>query len=156
MSAQLSMKLRRSRRKRSPIVSSAVVSSTAGTTRHWKRMSKVLQRPNIIIAGLTTDICLFWAATGAQQRGYKVMVVADACGTMSTLGDKTTFDRLRSLGMTVSVTNQVVTELVNDFGTPDGQKAQQIMADEIISKLSALKRLSLPFPLREKRGITAP
>ena len=31
--------------------------------------------------------------------------------------------------------NQVVTELANDFSTAEGQKAQQIMAEEIISKL---------------------
>ena len=98
---------------------------------------RAAQRPNIILAGLTTDICLFWAAMGAQKLGYKVMVVADGCGTMTTLGDAVTYDRLRTAGITVTVTNQAVTELVNNFGTPEGQKAQQIMSDEIISKLTA-------------------
>ncbi len=74
---------------------------------------KALARPNIILAGLTTDICLFWAAVDAQKLGYKVMVVADACGTMSALGDTLTYDRLRGLGITVTVINQVVTELVS-------------------------------------------
>ena len=92
-------------------------------------------RTHIILAGLTTDICLFWAATGARLLGYKVLVVADACGTMTALGDELTYARLRADGVIVTVINQAVTELVNDFGTPDGQKAQQIMADEIISKL---------------------
>ena len=96
---------------------------------------KALGRPNIILAGLTTDICLFWAAADALKLGYKVIVVADACGTMSVLGDTLTYDRLRGLGATVTVVNQVVTELVGNFGTPEGQKAQQIMGDEIISKL---------------------
>ncbi len=94
-----------------------------------------LGRRNIILAGLTTDICLFWAAVDAKSQGYTVMVVADACGTMSALGDQVTYDRLRGLGITVTVVNQAVTELVGNFGTPEGQKAQQIMADEIISKL---------------------
>ena len=96
---------------------------------------KGLGRPNVILAGLTTDICLFWAAMGALDLGYKVMVVADGCGTMTSLGDQMTFDRLRTAGVTVTVTNQFVTELVNNFGTTEGQKAQQIMSDEIISKL---------------------
>ncbi len=96
---------------------------------------QAIARPNIILAGLTTDICLFWAAVDAQKLGYKVMVVADACGTMSTLGDTLTYDRLRHLGVTVAVVNQVVTELVGNFGTQEGQKAQQIMSEEIISKL---------------------
>lgn len=93
-------------------------------------------RKNLILAGLTTDICLFWAARDAVRLGYNVMVVADACGTMSTLGDETTFDRLRDLGVIVTVTNQVVTELQNDFGSPDGLKAQAILGDEVISRLS--------------------
>ena len=100
-----------------------------------KEHVKGLGRPNVILAGLTTDICLFWAAMGALDLGYKVMVVADGCGTMAPLGDQMTFDRLRTAGVTVTVTNQFVTELVNNFGTPEGQKAQQIMSDEIISKL---------------------
>ena len=96
---------------------------------------KATGRKNLVLAGLTTDICLFWAARDALRLGYNVMVVADACGTMTTLGDETTFDRLRAMGATVAVVNQVVTELQNDFGSPDGMKAQKIMSDEIISKL---------------------
>lgn len=98
---------------------------------------KAFNRPNIVLAGLTTDICLFWAAVDAVKNGYRVMVVADACGTMTALGDSTTYERLRSLGITVTVVNQAVTELVNNFGTPEGQKAQAILGDEIISKLGA-------------------
>ena len=96
-----------------------------------------LGRSHLILAGLTTDICLFWAAVDAVRNGYRVMVVADACGTMTTLGDQLTYERLRGFGITVTVINQAVTELVNDFGTPEGQKAQAIMSDEIISKLGS-------------------
>jgi nicotinamidase-related amidase len=96
---------------------------------------KRLACQNVVLAGLTTDICLFWAAVDGKKLGYNVTVVADACGTMSSMGDSLTFDRLRGLGITVTVVNQVVTELVPNFGTPQGQKAQKIMADEIISKL---------------------
>ncbi len=46
-----------------------------------------------------------------------------------------TYDRLRGMGAVVTVVNQMTTELVDNFGTPDGQKAQKIMFDEIISKL---------------------
>ncbi len=98
---------------------------------------QALQRKNLILAGLTTDICLYWAAYDAVRLGYNVLVVADACGTMSALGDQLTYARLRDMGVTVTVVNQVVTELINNFGTPEGHKAQQIMGDEIISKLNA-------------------
>lgn len=96
---------------------------------------KTLGRSNLILAGLTTDICLFWAAVDAQRLGYNVIVIADACGTMTTLGDTLTYDRLRGLGIVVTKTNQIVTELQGNFGTPGGQQAQGIMYEEIISKL---------------------
>ena len=94
-----------------------------------------LGRKKIVLAGLTTDICLFWAARSALKLGYQVLVVADACGTTTVLGDTLTYDRLRSEGAQITVINQAVTELVNNFGTPEGQKAQAIMGEEIISKL---------------------
>ena len=94
-----------------------------------------LGRKKLIMAGLTTDICLFWAARSALRLGYEVLVVADACGTTSVLGDTLTYDRLRTLGAQITVINQAVTELANDFGVPEGAAAQGIMGDEIISKL---------------------
>ena len=94
-----------------------------------------LGRKKIILAGLTTDICMYWAATSALKLGYEVLVVADACGTTSVQGDEMTYARLRKAGAEIAVVNQVVTELANDFSQPEDQKAQKIMADEIISKL---------------------
>ena len=96
---------------------------------------KAIGRKRVILAGLTTDICLFWAATDAVRLGYDVMVVADACGSMSMLSDQLTFDRLRDMGVTVCGVNQMQTELVNNFGTPEGQKAMKINMEEIITKL---------------------
>ena len=94
-----------------------------------------LGRKKLVMAGLTTDICLFWAARSALKLGYEVLVVADACGTTSVLGDTLTYDRLRAEGAQITVINQAVTELANNFGVPEGQAAQQIMGEEIISKL---------------------
>ena len=94
-----------------------------------------LGRKKIVLAGLTTDICMYWAASSALKLGYQVLVVADACGTTSVQGDDMTYARLRKAGAEISVINQVVTELANDFSTPDGLKAQAIMGEEIISKL---------------------
>jgi nicotinamidase-related amidase len=96
-----------------------------------------LGRSNLVLAGLTTDICLFHTARGAVEAGYEVQVVADACGSSSVSSDQNTFERLRSLGVTITGGNQILSELFTDFGTPLGQKAQKINMDEIVSKLSA-------------------
>ena len=97
--------------------------------------TKALGRGTLVMAGLTTDICLFHSVVGALAAGYQVQVVADACGSMSALADALTFDRLRGLGVTVTGGNQVLTELFTDFGTDEGRKAMKINLDEIVSKL---------------------
>ena len=81
---------------------------------------KALGRSNLILAGLTTDICLFHSARGAVEAGYEVQVVSDACGSASPMADQLTFDRLRSLGVTITGGNQILSELYTDFGTENG------------------------------------
>ena len=96
-----------------------------------------LGRKSLIMAGLTTDICLFHSVVGALKAGYEVQVVADACGSMSALADTLSFDRMRSLGVTITGGNQVLTELFTDFGTTEGQQAMKINLEEIVSKMGA-------------------
>ena len=94
-----------------------------------------LGRKTLIMAGLTTDICLFHTAMGAMEAGYTVLVVADACGSMTAMADEVTFDRLRGAGAVVTVANQALTELFTDFGTAEGQVAMNINLQEVVSKL---------------------
>ena len=93
-----------------------------------------LGRQKLILAGLTTDICLFHSAVGALDAGYDIQVVGDACGSSSQMADNLTFSRLRSLGAIITDGNQILSELYTDFGTPEGQKAQQINLEEIIQR----------------------
>lgn len=96
-----------------------------------------LERKNLIMAGLTTDICLFRTAVGALDAGYNVQVVADACGSSSALSDAITFDRLRALGAVVTVGNQILSELFDDFSTEEGYRAMQINLQEVVTALSS-------------------
>jgi nicotinamidase-related amidase len=87
-------------------------------------------RRTLIISGLTTDICLLHTTLHAIKLGYDIFVVADGSGASSVLADEVTFDRLRSLGVVVGTANSALTELYNDFGTPDGIKAMTINLEE--------------------------
>ncbi len=95
---------------------------------------KKMNKKNLIIAGLTTDICLFHSVIGALEAGYNVHVVADACGSGSAMIDQITFDRLRKLDVVITSANMTLTELYTDFGTNEGQKAMQINLEEVVSK----------------------
>ncbi len=46
------------------------------------------------------------------------------------MNDQVTFDRLRQMGVVVTATNMIVTQLYPDFGTPEGQKVMQINTEE--------------------------
>jgi nicotinamidase-related amidase len=96
---------------------------------------KNLERKNLILCGLTTDICLLHTVESAIREGYNVIVVADASGSMSKLADDTSFDYFRQIGAFVLSANAAVTELFQDFSTPDGQKVMNINLQEVISKL---------------------
>ena len=84
------------------------------------------RRRNLVIAGILTDVCLYHSVVSALEDGYKVQVVADACGTSTTLADTVTYDRLRSLGAVVTSTYGILFQLYPDLSTPEGQKAQAV------------------------------
>lgn len=84
------------------------------------------KRPNLVIAGVLTDVCLFHCAVSAVEAGYRVQVVADACGTSTPLADEVTYDRLRDLGVVVTTTFGIVFELYPDLSTREGQQAERI------------------------------
>lgn len=102
---------------------------------NFNKAVKELGRKKLIIAGLTTDICLLQTVKGAVAEGYEVIVVSDASGSMTKMADEVSFDFFRQIGVKVYSSNAVLAELYPDFGTPDGQKAMQISIDEVVSKL---------------------
>ncbi len=89
------------------------------------------KRPNLVLAGITTDVCLFHSAVSAIEAGYNVQVVADACGCGTPLGDTVTYDRLRSLGVVVTTTYGALFELYSDLSTPEGQRAEGVAAASV-------------------------
>ena len=105
----------------------------------FEQAVKATGRKNLIIAGLTSDICLMHTVESALRQGYRVEVVADASGSMTPLADQVTWARMRAIGAVITDGNQLLTELYPDFGTTDGQKAAQINLQEIVSKLTPSK-----------------
>lgn len=90
-----------------------------------------LNRPNLVIAGLLTDVCLFNTVVSAVDAGYRVIVVADASGTTTELADAVTYDRLRGIGVDVASTYGILFELYSDLSTPEGQRAEAVAAGSV-------------------------
>ncbi|MEZ9259936.1 isochorismatase family protein [Vibrio splendidus] len=95
---------------------------------------KATGRKNIIIAGITTDVCVVYPAITAITEGYNVQVVVDGSGSPTTLADETALRRMEKHGVTLTSTNQLIAELAQDWSTDHGSKLIQVLFEEIISK----------------------
>jgi nicotinamidase-related amidase len=92
-------------------------------------------RKNLLIAGITTDVCVVFPAMTAVQQGYSVQVVVDACGSPSKIGDDVALRRMEKAGVTLTSTNQAIAELARKWTTPEGGKLIEILFKDILSKL---------------------
>ncbi|PSV49386.1 isochorismatase family protein [Photobacterium indicum] len=92
-------------------------------------------RKNLIIAGITTDVCVVYPAITSVLEGYNVQVVVDGSGSPSQIADETALRRMESHGVTLTTTNQLIAELAQDWSSEHGQKLMQVLFEEILSKL---------------------
>ena len=77
-------------------------------------------RRKLIMAAVTTDICLVFPAISAVEAGYEVLAVMDACGTDTEIGEDMSRRRMERAGVWLTSTNMMVAELVQDWSTPEG------------------------------------
>lgn len=92
-------------------------------------------RKNLIMAGITTDVCVVYPAMTAVQQGYSVQVVVDACGSPSKVADDIALRRMERAGVTLTSTNQAVAELARKWTTLEGGKLIEILFKDVLSKL---------------------
>ena len=105
---------------------------------HYEPFKKAVvntNKPNIVMAGLTNDVCTVFPSISAVADGYNVQVVVDAGGSPSKLADDTALRRMENEGVVLTSTNQVMAELAQDWSTQNGGKVLNIMYEEVLSKL---------------------
>ncbi len=93
-------------------------------------------RKKIIIAGLLTEVCVFYPALNAQDEGYQVQVVADASGSGTKVGDDIAIMRMQQSGIAITSTIQILSELVSNWSEGAGPCVLPILS-EIYADLGA-------------------
>lgn len=73
------------------------------------------KRKQLILAGITTDVCVAFVALSALEAGYQVYVVADASGAMSHMATHAALARVARAGAEIVTWFAVVSELVRDW-----------------------------------------
>jgi nicotinamidase-related amidase len=89
-------------------------------------------RRNLIMAGVTTDVCLVYPAITAMQMGYRVQAVMDASGSPFELSEAMAQQRMRDAGVVLTATNTLIAELAQDWSRPGGMELLQILFTEVL------------------------
>jgi nicotinamidase-related amidase len=94
-------------------------------------------RHNLIMAGVTTDVCLVFPAIDAIADGYRVQAVMDASGSPYALSEEMARQRMAAAGVTLTATNTVIAELAQDWSTEAGQPLIQLLFTDVIPPIAA-------------------
>ena len=103
----------------------------------FKAAVEATGRRNLIMAGVTTDVCLVFPAIDAVAEGYRVQAVMDASGSPYALSEEMARQRMAAAGVTLTATNTIIAELAQDWSTPEGQQLIQLLFTDVIPPISA-------------------
>ena len=86
-------------------------------------------RKNLIMAGVTIDVCLAFAAMQAAEAGYNVYGVVDASGALEVTIRENAVARMRDHGVTPVNWTTVAAELQRDWRRPTAQDLGRVFHD---------------------------
>ncbi|MBV5265918.1 isochorismatase family protein [Pinisolibacter aquiterrae] len=94
---------------------------------HFAAAVKATGRKKLIVAGVTNDVCTVYPALSLVRDGFEVQVVADAGGSPTTMADDIALRRMERGGVTLTSTNQLISELAGSWVTPEGGQLVQLL-----------------------------
>jgi nicotinamidase-related amidase len=86
-------------------------------------------RKNLIMAGVTIDVCLAFAAMQAVEAGYTVYGVVDASGALQVTIRDNAVARMKDHGITPVNWTTVAAELQRNWSLPTGQDLGRVFHD---------------------------
>ena len=108
----------------------------AWTDPNFKSAVEATGRKNLIMAGVTTDVCLVFPAIDAVGAGYKVQAVMDASGSPFELSEDMSRRRMQDAGVVLTATNTMIAELAQDWSSPDGQQLIQVLFTDVLPPIN--------------------
>jgi len=82
------------------------------------RQLALTNRRQVILAGIETHVCIYQTASELKQHGYDVHIAADAVSSRSLTNTDLTLARMRHEGMTVTMGESVICELLRTADHP--------------------------------------
>jgi nicotinamidase-related amidase len=76
---------------------------------------KATGKKQLIVAGITTDVCVLFLSLSLVQEGYTVFACTEASGTFNERIAREAFDRMQSYGVQVMSNFGIATDLMRDW-----------------------------------------
>ncbi len=92
-------------------------------------------KKNLIMSGLTTDVCLVPPALSARAEGFEVIALLDQCGACTKTASINSRQLLADAGVKVMTTIPMITALLGDYTNPASGAWFQAMAEEKVFDL---------------------
>jgi nicotinamidase-related amidase len=87
---------------------------------NFKAAVEATGRKQLVMAGVTTDICLVFPAIDAIDAGFDVAAVLDASGSSFEIQEDMARRRMERAGVFLTTTNSIIAEIVQNWATPAG------------------------------------
>lgn len=88
-------------------------------------------RKKLLVAGVSTEVCVAFVALSAIEDGYDVYAVIDASGTWNKLVQEVAVARLAQAGVKPITWVAAGAELLGDWRSPHGQAHGKVMMDHL-------------------------
>ena len=108
----------------------------AWTDENFKAAVEATGRKNLIMAGVTTDVCLVFPSISAVESGYKVQAVMDASGSPYEISEEMSRRRMEKAGVVLTATNTIMAELAQDWSSKEGSELVSILFQDVLPSIS--------------------
>lgn len=99
---------------------------------NFKSAVQGLGRKQLIMAGITTDVCLIYPAINAVRDGFQVQAVMDASGSPFDLSEELSRQRMHDAGVVLTTANTLIAELVQDWSSAAGRALLPTLFGDIL------------------------
>jgi nicotinamidase-related amidase len=103
---------------------------------NFKAAVESTERKNLIMAGVTTDVCLVFPTISACQEGYQVQAVMDASGSPFELSEEMSRRRMEREGVVLTATNTMMAELAQDWSRSEGAQLLQVLFQDVLPQIA--------------------
>jgi nicotinamidase-related amidase len=93
-------------------------------------------RRQLIMGGITTDVCLIFPALSAVAEGFEVQAVLDVSGSPYEISEMAARKRMELAGVQFTATNTIIAELAQDWSTAEGGALVQLLFQDVLPPIS--------------------